>query len=573
LREGSGKCVQLPQSLPYRVEPCTNNKSAEGKEAALRALFMKNVKKGVMVGPFDRPPWPNVHAPKIQAVVSPSGIARKNATWANHAKQIPELAELLADHPECLELGKERPTFDGSAPHDRLKALSVNGRQRGSRVQMFYTSVETLATLFLTAGPGAFVITFDVQGAYNTLLAREKDLNQFVVKAQTKNADGSTRTEYFAQIVHPFGTQDAVDEWQAFANTLLWILVTKDSPEDPLALKLWAHYVDNFWAALKGVSRQQADQALEELRALLRRLKVPFHEDYCAQTVEAIGWRFSTVPVPCIAFKPCKYHLAMALAVWLQSAKALKHDQLLTVAGFFSWISRPLPILRPFTSETYSLVARAESSNHAVTPSKRLRQGAYIVEQILLALPPDHSFRLHRGHESSTEPEAFLRSDASGEADKGAGALAILGAGKVALLFSHRWTPAEYASALREKRSSSTQLELLALLLALREFSSQRPALFRDALVDAELDSKAACECFVAGYSRVPAVNAVLKELYIFMAEINVMVRPRHVLREENSSTDALSKQALQVRRCAPTARPQPTSYPSPPSRCAHRTL
>jgi hypothetical protein len=557
LREGSGKCVQLPSTLEYRVEPAANNQSAKGQEDKLYEMFMKNVANGTMAGPFSRPPWPNKHAPKVQAVVSPSGIARKNAKWAAHARRIPELRKLLANFPAALEEGKRRPTFDASAPYgDQLAALSVNARQRGNRVQMFYTTVETLATIFLKAGPGAFYITFDVVSAYNTLLVRCKDLNQFVVKAYIKDADGSLVPRYFAQVVHPFGTQDAPEEWQIFANVLLWILATGQGRNSP---KLWAHYVDNFWAALAGVSEREALEEQTKLHSVLDDLGVPFHQTSCKQNVEAIGWIFSSVPVPTMAFKRGKFHLAVAISTWLQTVEKLTVDELRTVAGFFSWISRPLPVLRPFASEAYSLQTRAEKARRSLVPSHRLRQGASILKRLLESLPSDHSFLLHRGHESSSSPDVFVRSDASGDFDKGAGALALLRGGESALLFSHRWTSTEHQQALRVSGPSSTQLEILALLLALQDFHARDPN-FANLLVDVELDSKPACAVLCAGYSKVAAINSIVQRLFLFLAKTGIVVRPRQVLRDKNSSADALSKQQLDVRTFAcgitPAARP-----------------
>jgi hypothetical protein len=133
---------------------------------------MSNVKEGVMAGPFSRPPWPNRLAPNVQAIVSPTGAARKNSTWANFVKLHPELAKILKEkHPELsLTPGKLRPTFDAAAPHGLLEAFGVNMRQRGRRVQMPYRSASSFAALVLLAGPGAFFIAFDVKAAYKTFL-------------------------------------------------------------------------------------------------------------------------------------------------------------------------------------------------------------------------------------------------------------------------------------------------------------------------------------------------------------------------------------------------------------------
>jgi ribonuclease HI len=546
LRCGSGHCNLLPSSLDHRLEPSRNNATAVGHEPALRQKFMKAVEEGTMAGPYKRPPWPNRFNPTVQATVSPTGTARKNAKWANIAKQIPRIAELLKDHPDVLKLGKLRPTFDASFPYEvLLAAFGVNARQRGSRIQMTYTSAETLATLLILGGPGAVLFGFDVKSAYNTLLLRLGDLPAFVVKTITK-LRGKVVTEYFTHVVHPFGTQDAPDEWQAFGHVLLWTLLTHPNREFP---QLWAHYVDNFWAVAR-LDQSRAIHVRELLRAHLRSLRVPFHEEQFGTSVEAIGWIFSSLPVPCMAFKKGKLLLACALCSWLQETSALEEKILHAVVGFFSWVSRPLPILRPFLAEAQFLLKKLSPQRRSVRPTARLKQGVNVAHEVLRGLSPGHRFALHRGHEASATPNAFLRSDASGVLGKGAGATLVAEERSLVLAYSHIWTREEHSTAMRLEGVSSTHLEILALLHALESFKARVGDKFGAMLVEVELDSDAAVNTIRAGYSRVPSTNEVVKQLLVFLAEHNIDIRIRHVLRDENSTADALSKQDFQVRTC-----------------------
>jgi hypothetical protein len=77
-------------------------------------------------------------------------------------------------------------------------------------------------------------------------------------------------------------------------------------------------------------------------------------------------------------------------------------------------------------------------------------------------------------------------------------------------------------------------------------------------LIAVEMDSLVSTQNLAAGYSRVPQTNTIIQELFLFLARRNIVVRARQVDREENSSSDALSKQDLQV--CARSS----TDLPAP---------
>jgi hypothetical protein len=223
-----------------------------------------------------------------------------------------------------------------------------------------------------------------------------------------------------------------------------------------------------------------------------------------------------------------------------------------TVVGFFAWISQPLPILRPFLAEAQCLLKKLSCERRAVRPSARLTQGVGVARKILLGLSSDHRFMLHKGHQASAVPDAVIRSDASGDFGKGAGATLVLVQAEGNILvsvFSRLWSRQEHRAAMSEEKSSSTQLEMLAVLRCLEFFKLKFPERFGSILIEVELDSEDAVRIVQAGYSRVPAINEVVKQLFLFLAEHNVHLRVRHVLRDENTTADALSKQNFQVRQ------------------------
>jgi hypothetical protein len=251
-----------------------------------------------------------------------------------------------------------------------------------------------------------------------------------------------------------------------------------------------------------------------------------------------------------MAFKEGKLQLAKALCDWCLAASSLEEKLLQTVVGFFAWISRPLPILRPFLAEAQCLLKKLSRERRTIRPSARLRQGVSVAKDILLGLLPDHRFVLHKGHEANAVPDAVIRSDASGDLGKGAGATLILpqsGNRVLVAAFSRLWSQEEHQAAMREESSSSTQLELLAVLKCLEFFRLKFPTKIGSILIEVELDSKAAVHIIQAGYSRVHAVNEVVKQIFLFLARHNLDLRVRHVLRDENSTADALSKQDFQV--------------------------
>jgi hypothetical protein len=228
---------------------------------------------------------------------------------------------------------------------------------------------------------------------------------------------------------------------------------------------------------------------------------------------------------------------------------AVNTKTLQTVVGFFQWLSRPLLILRPFLAAARSLLVIAEDTKKPVRPSRRLSLGFATAKEILENLPPDFAFALHRGHTEAAVPHAVLSADASGLRDNGAGAVLIHGGGRRVSLFSHRWLPAEFAAAMRTQTVSSTYLELLALLLALRFYSFTLGPKFQSLLIDVEMDSADAVSILHAGYARDNSSNDTVRKLFVLLGARNLAIRPRQILRDGNQVADALSKQSLEVRK------------------------
>jgi hypothetical protein len=547
LENGTGHYCQLPLiDFPSHLRVANANTIDDPANAALiRAAFISNVAKGRMAGPYKRPPYPNPLNPH-QPYVARTSCARKGAKWKELARAVLDRAVLeheTAGRPltaaqqeaitAALGLGKLRPISDSSAPcSTALRAISANARFRGNETIMLYVTTDELIRLLLLAGPGAFIIAFDVKSAYNTLFTRKEDLNAYVQRIFTEEFG----EEFFTSLVNTFGTTDSPPAWQAFANVLKWVLETARVLE-PLH-RMIAHYVDNYWSFLAlrhippGMSALQIGAALF---TLLDSISVEYHETSVATEFEAIGWLFGSSPSPWVAFKPGKRELALVLLESFQTQPDLTVGDLEQAAGFFSWLAQVFKMLKPHLGEIHRLKAVAQGNKLTlrVAPSPAFRLSVGEALRVLKQFPAGSKLALHPGMLPAASPSLVIRTDASGIRHHGLGAVNVTRR----VLLCRQWSPDQLAAAESPstKELSSTCLEAFALLVALQKFIES------NSLILCEVDSDDLASAFRKGSSSSAEINLVLSDIVELVSANNSVLRVRQILRDENQTSDCLS--------------------------------
>jgi hypothetical protein len=401
---------------------------------------------------------------------------------------------------------------------------------RADKTGMLYVTPRVFLHYLLYAGPGAVIIPFDVESAYNTLFLNKDDLHEYVQMIATDDHG----VELFVSLVNTFGTCDAPEVWQAFAALLKWSLETA---VPLLALhRLIIHYVDNYWCFLPArfiPPEQSAQQIGEAIFQHLDSLGVPFHENSIGTEVEAIGWRFGSLPRPWFGFKPGKRALALVLLEHLDEQKRLSLEVLQRAKGLLLWVSQLFVMLRPLVAVIQDVENKAARSGWPQANTPEVQQALRQASRVLASFSPDCKLFVHPGLLPEAPPDVVLRSDASGIEEHGLGVINVT----EHKFFCRRWTEREFVRAKETKGGavSSTFLEAVALLQGVKAFASA------DSLIEAETDSDNLRLAMERGWARHKPTNAVIADIIVHVSALNSVLRVRQILRHENQACDHLS--------------------------------
>jgi hypothetical protein len=545
MSSGTGRVIPLAEcGFPTNLRLANSNSSLVEEHCdTLRELFMKNVAAGRAAGPFTRPPFPNSRNPN-QACVGRTSCAFKGQSWKHLARQVVARAQLDAQKggkplsqailkaiEKDLGLGKPRPISDTSAPHaPELASLPTNSRMRADKTRMVFVTAETFLRFLAFAGPGATIIPFDVQKAYNTLFLRVEDLHEYVQQLFT----ATHGLETFVSLVNTFGTKDAPEEWQAFAAILKWSLETAE----PLSAlhRLIIRYVDNYWCflPLRFIPTGQSPHSIgHAIFDHIRSLGVPFHDHSISTEVEAIGWRFGSLPAPWFAFKPGKRALAVVLLEHLRSLDRLSLKCIQSAKGFLLWLSQLFKMLRPHLTSLQDLENQAVRTGWPQKPGQGFRNAVTHALHLFGSFPPDHKFFVHPGMLPEAIPDVLLRTDASGLESHGLGAINVTDR----QYLCRSWTEGELVNARLTKTGavSSTYLEAVALLSGVLKFAKP------DSLIEVETDSDNLRLLVESGWARSKPANDALLRIFEHLGALNSILRARQIPRECNKSSDFLS--------------------------------
>jgi hypothetical protein len=534
LLAGAGGVSLQPQQ-GFRMEP-DNLKPLDGHQDYVRSKLLEGTQLDhpTFAGPYKRVPYPNVSCPH-QGLVSPTSITQKGSKWAFLADSIfdEEITPEPDDWSKLTGGGKLRVLIHASYPEK--EADSLNALQIGPRIHMLYLSASDVKML-MAALPGCAILTFDVKAAYNTLNLRPQDLWAYVLRIVTSQHG----LEYFVQLVHPFGSQDAEACWQIFAHLLLWLLRTLDGFD---LLRICLFYVDNFVFAIPAqmLGNDPTSVILEaksQLLAFLKKFGVPFHEDeicFGKQAMELLGFLWHASPNS-IQLKPGRRALCIQLLSFLGDAtRPLTLKILEGALGMFSYYGTFLHLLNPYIADLRHSTKSVTYSRRKVKRSRALVEGAIVLRAVIVDMSDDTSFPITKCHHPGTPPDQLWQSDAS--TSKGTGGINVTSGH----FFMHRWSERQLQEGMREERLSSTHMETLGPIICACLWMHQ------DELDELEVDSKDLSDAWKLGYSTSPATNYLQRCLRVFALRKRSVLRIRHIHREHNYPSDALSELDLEV--------------------------
>lgn len=459
----------------------------------------KAVAKGWAAGPFDLPPFPNNKCP-MQAIVT------KLFTIPKH---------------KWISDGDLRLIFHKSFP----PGLSINSLTPRHDVASFfpkgcfkYLTLAKIMSIIARAGKGSLITTFDAQDAYKQLLVHIADLFQQVFMAGGK---------YYVDFCAAFGSVYGSDSYSCFAYVHCTCLALA------ARLSVLEVYVDNYFklTPFTNSKEETMQKALEEdvrMKSELNNSGIRIHQFEGPTTkVTFIGWEIDTLEMTVTVPQPRMQFMISYLEQW-QDKITFSHKELSSLIGLLIFISQVVGGIKPTVGvllEKKTQMARTASTKAVMTD--RL---SWAIEHILYILRRWKGVaKIYDKCWYKNRPDIIIYCDVAVGDNPRAG---TYGKGCFALptmkWSTSKWTENELREAMREKKHSSTHLEVLNMLEAVLLFTSEKQKVL------CINDNAAAVKIATARYSA--SANTFLKkrlnEFDLECCERNISVKFAHLKRD-----------------------------------------
>lgn len=185
--------------LPKVSFTCSNLQSALKEPEVVDSLLAKEIKKGFMIGPFEKSPFPTMR-------INPIGIATRKYS------------------------GKKRLIIDLSAPHNN-EAQSINSLIPLAPFSLCYASIDNAIKFIKEAGRGAWLAKADISDAFKVMPLHPSQWHLFGVMWREKM--------YFS-VRLTFGCRSSPKIFDTLSEALCWILLNN------CKLPFVLHLLDDF---------------------------------------------------------------------------------------------------------------------------------------------------------------------------------------------------------------------------------------------------------------------------------------------------------------------------------------
>jgi len=219
------------------IHPCQppNLQSALRLEAKVTAAFNKELTKKHISGPYNSPPFPNLHCSPVGAREKPDGSARI--------------------------------ILDLSQPQNN----SVNSGIARDEYSVQYSHFDDATNMIKEIGKGAFLSKVDIQSAFRLLPVKPSEWHMLGMRWKEK---------FFVDTHLPFGCRSSPFIFTVFSDSLEWILT---HVKNVTHIK---HYLDDFLNATPPTLALAIDQ-LNTIKTTFAELNVPIATDkLCGPTTK-----------------------------------------------------------------------------------------------------------------------------------------------------------------------------------------------------------------------------------------------------------------------------------------------
>lgn len=469
------------------------------KEKALAYdKMMKEVKKGFCLGPFNDCPFPS--------------------EWCSNEAYICQLF-LIPKH-KFVPNNEFRLIANKSFPDGR-SFNDLVGRYDCTRIMSNYSYFTFQAFLgqVRRLGPNCLISLFDIKDAYKNVKIRPEDLWQQVYKVDNK---------YFIDLAGMFGSRNAGDSWNLMMEFIALCLRYHCNVSE------FNYFVDNgvnLTQAIEGKCNfKKAKSEFDAMINFLRMAKIPYHQDVSPCTkVKFLGWLIDTETMT-VTCPPER--LQWIRKIIDNGSFQVTRKLVQSVTGLLEFLAAVLPFLRAplgwLQKRNTEQVADKDMCNDDF--KHRFQSYFRYIEALMHDWKGSASIYAPLTVET---PDLVVYSDASGEI--GFGAIEV----NSKSYFHGKWSTEEVLVATRSKAVSSTHLEILAIIKAVKTFAKP----FKSVQVFA--DSAAAIYILQKRYDRSSDhTQALIISLDRFCRDNSISVFFEHVPRENSmiQLVDSLSK-------------------------------
>ena len=416
--------------------------------------------------------------------------------------------------------GKLRVIHDLSSP----VGFSVNDGISRDEFSPSYASIDMAVSAIMSRGTGSYLTKIDIRNAFRLCPVRPADWARLGIEWQG---------QYYYDRVLPFGLRSAPYIFNAFADSLAWILESHCHLNDVM------HYLDDF-LNVSGPSLPLATAQHDIILAMFAYLNVPVApEKVEGPTTKLVflGIELDTVDLA-MRVPRDKVQDIVAILHKLLTHRSVRRRELASVVGKLSFASRAVPAGRTFLRRLYDLLkASQDSSSHTLRlPPPVIEDLSWWVEA--LESWNGKSFFLY--NEWTPSPDFHLQTDASGTWGFGA-------------YFQGRWIQGSWTT--EQSPFSIEYKELYAIVVACHTWGSE----WARRRIEFHCDNSAVVACIKSGTSRSPDIMRLIRSLYHVSVKHDFLVSAVHIPGISNLIADAISRNLLQTfRRLAPSAAAHP---------------
>ena len=589
---GCGKPASCDDSKAY-LPP--NMPSAREHHPGVWKAVQEDIALGLTSPASDRPKFPNNKCSN-QPHSHPIGATAKGSKWESAAirlearlgRQFPQfLAKHSISNEQWLKMtgrGKTRVVTNGSS--DPGTGWGLNERNYDHAAEVLHHQFSDIVAATAHYGPNTVWIIFDIKRAYKTLRLRPSALWAYCFQL----VDPVGKTKWFTDLTNVFGSTDAESGFQLFMSVFSWLLAFGPNND---CLRNFMYHVDNCYVAVppKNGKRdeQRVDRTLHQLYSFLRKagfvvdgdpdeqkktkINTAYtHEHEVTTHFVSLGWVMDSGDSPRVSFKPARQALLdIVLSDWIRDG-AFSKTEADKVLGVLSWAGNIFPLFRAYSAHVRFEIKSALKKNpfaQAIKASPTTQEALVSLRQ-LINTDIGSSLQIAPRMAPGAPFTHMWRTDAS----------TVIGYGLVDVtynvLLADTWSKSDLkdisrvselettccssngntrlssdddaeawmtSAATDAQNSSSAHAEALGLLKWVKR------RLPKNAYLLVQADSDNLARAWARGWSPVPELNAVLREMRVICENMGTMLVIHHILRDENQTADALSKQVLETER------------------------